>query len=232
MNFFFKRNFKSLPQKGQAFGNFLIICQAIIVGVCSSPSEKYVTDQDVCVSKIFLKKGEIVEEAVKEELTKLCANLYNFSLSPLWPCRFEKNKVWFTPERRWLRFLDDRNDPKSLLEHFNCPKRSPSMWNNDEMLKRLSCGEHFYAAVSQKRTTTLFLSLDWVIVSSFSISQNHVNSVFWGSLGKIDGGENCSESNSPIPLVPEAFHARFPVSVKSLKVAREKSLWTRAPSLW
>ena len=83
MNFFLKRNFKSLPQKGQAFGNFLIICQAIIVGVCSSPSEKYLTDQDVCVSKIFLKKGEIVEEAVKEELTKLCANLYNFSLSPL-----------------------------------------------------------------------------------------------------------------------------------------------------
>ena len=52
------------------------------------------------------------------------------------------------------------------------------MGNNDEMLQRLSFEEHFYVAVFQKRTTTLFLSLDWVIMSSFSISQNHVNSVF------------------------------------------------------
>ena len=52
------------------------------------------------------------------------------------------------------------------------------------MLQRLSCEEHFYAAVSQKRTTTLFLSLVWVIMSSFSISQNHVNSVFLGVIGE------------------------------------------------
>ena len=47
------------------------------------------------------------------------------------------------------------------------------------MLKRLSCEEHFYAAVSQKRTTTLFLSLDWVIVSSFTLTKsNTVLNVF------------------------------------------------------
>ena len=119
-----------------------------------------------------LKKGEIVEEAVKEELTKLCVNLYK--TFPSLPCDLVASRKtkedWFTPERRWLRFLDDRNDP--------------SMWNNDEMLQRLSCEEHFYAAVFQKRTTTLFLSLDWVIMSSFSISQNHVTSVFLGAIGE------------------------------------------------
>ena len=52
------------------------------------------------------------------------------------------------------------------------------------MLQRLSCGKHFYATVFQKRTTTLFLSLDWVIMSSFSISQNYVNSVFLGVIGE------------------------------------------------
>ena len=35
-----------------------------------------------------------------------------------------------------------------------------------------------------------------------------------------------------VTLVPEAFHGRFPVSVKSGKVPRAKSLWTRAASLW
>ena len=67
-----------------------------------------------------LKKGEIVGEAVKEELTKLCVNLYK--TFPSLPCdlvasRKTKEDWWFTPERRWLRFLDDRNDPKSLLKH-------------------------------------------------------------------------------------------------------------------
>ena len=73
------------------------------------------------------------------------------------------------------------------------------MWNNDEMLQRLSCEEHFYAAVSQKRTTTLFLSLDWVIMSSFSISQNHVNSGFFfrGHWGK-----QLAEKTALNPILP------------------------------
>ena len=65
------------------------------------------------------KKGEIVEEAVKEELTKLYVNLYK--TFPSLPCDLVASRKtkedWFTPERRWLRFLDDRNDPESLLEH-------------------------------------------------------------------------------------------------------------------
>ena len=69
--------------------------------------------------KNVLKKGEMVEEAVQEELTKLCVNLYK--TSPSLPCDLVASRKtkegWFTPESRWLRFLDDRNDPKSLLEH-------------------------------------------------------------------------------------------------------------------
>lgn len=68
------------------------------------PELKNVTDQDVCVSKMFKKKGEIVEEAVKEELTKLCVNLYKTFHSL--PCDLVASKKtkedWFTPERRWL----------------------------------------------------------------------------------------------------------------------------------
>ena len=66
------------------------------------------------------------------------------------------------------------------------------------MLQRLSCGKHFYATVFQKRTTTLFLSLDWVIMSSFSISQNHVNSVFFRG----HWGKQLAEKTSLNPILP------------------------------
>ena len=66
------------------------------------------------------------------------------------------------------------------------------MWNNDEMLQRLSCEEQeqFYAAVSPKRNMMLFFSLDWfMIVSSFIL-------FFSGHWGEKCGGEDCSESHS------------------------------------
>ena len=120
----------------------------------------------------MLKNGEIVEEAVKEELTKLCVNLHK--TFPSLPCDLVATRTPIAAISRWQKWS------KVAVRTFNCSKRSPSMWNNDEKLQRLSCEQHFNAAVSQKRTTTLFLSLDWVmIVSSFSISQNHVNSVFF-----------------------------------------------------
>ena len=60
------------------------------------------------------KKGEI-----KEELTRLCVNLYK--TFPSLPCDLIASRKTkddcFIPERRWLRFLDDRNNPKSLLEY-------------------------------------------------------------------------------------------------------------------
>lgn len=161
--------------------------------------KKKITDHDVCVSKM-----KIVEEAVKEELTKLCVNLYK--TFPSLPCDLVASRKtredWFTPERRWLPAAISRWQKwsKVAVRTFNCSKRSPSMWNNDEKLQRLSCEQHFYAAISQKRTTTLFLSLDWVmIVSSFSISQSHVNSVFFfrGHWGK-----QLAEKTALNPILP------------------------------
>lgn len=109
-------------------------------------------------------KGEIVEEAVKEEFAKLCVNLYK--TFPSLPCNLvvsrKTKEDWFTPERRWLRFVDDRNDPKSLLEHLiiqNEVQACETMmkWCNGKVAKNtwLLC------CCFSKRTTTLFLSLDW-----------------------------------------------------------------------
>ena len=45
---------------------------------------------------------------------------------------------------------------------------------------------------------TLFLSLDWfMIVSSFSISQNHANSFFLGVIG----GKNVAEKTALNPIL-------------------------------
>ena len=66
---FLKRNFQYLPQKGQEFGNYLIICQAMNCwSLLFSELKKCYRPRRLCIKNV-LKKGEIVEEAVREELT-------------------------------------------------------------------------------------------------------------------------------------------------------------------
>ena len=148
------------------------------------------------------KSGEICEKAVKNELNNLCENLFwtfpsiprdlsvsgNFSAVLLKtdsqsPKQATTRRGMCTPDRRFLKFLDDRSEKRTLLEHLiisNQTEACETMLNccNGQLVR------DSLMPLFVRKHHEAFLEFGVGIVSSFGVSQNQLNSVLRGHWGK------------------------------------------------
>ncbi len=141
------------------------------------------------------KSGEISEKAVKEELKKLCVNLHwtfpsippnlvsENSLASDSPKQATPRHDMCAPDRKLLRFLDDRNVKKSLLEHLITTNENLAC---ETMLDCCdgSIVKNTFMPLFVKKHHGEFLEFGLGLVSSFGISQNQLNTVLRGHWGK------------------------------------------------
>ena len=146
------------------------------------------------------KSGEIRKEAVKNEFIELCEDIFRtfpslpkeLALSSH-PCltslvssiRDSKcgQLLPSSPGRVFLKFLDDRNAKKSLLEKLIIDNNSLAC----ETILSCCGGKVFKSTLMPmfvKRYHEAFLEFDLGLVSSFNIGQNQVNSILRGHWGK------------------------------------------------
>ena len=143
------------------------------------------------------KSGEIRREALKNEFIELCENIFRtFPSLPrelaVSPCPRTRSLLQsISPmrdsttcgSRRFLQFLDDRNEKKTLLEQLIIDNNSLACET------MLSCceGKVFKSTLMPmfvKKYHEAFLEFGLGVVSSFNIGQNQVNSILRGHWGK------------------------------------------------
>ena len=147
------------------------------------------------------KSGEIGREAAKDEFNELRESLHwtfpslfcdiaiSGHPSALRLLNSDSKKAtprrqdMCTPDRRFLQFVDDRSDRKSLLEEF--------IISNEKLVCEvmLDCCDgrvvkNVFMPLFVKKHLEAFLEFGVGIVSSFSIGQNQLNSILRGHWGK------------------------------------------------